>query len=220
MASITYSIKRAVFLKMKAAMIGYFKQKSAEVPKFELDKRHIANLKVLLDREELLELMPKNGVVAELGVNKGEFSEKILSICQPQKLHLVDIWGSERYNQDIRKSVEKKFEKEISAGKVEINLGLSSDVVEKFSDNYFDWIYVDTDHTYQTTKAELEKYQSKIKPGGIIAGHDYILGNFEGMMKYGVKEAVYEFCKNHDWEIIHLTMENNIPPSFAIRRIS
>lgn len=56
-----------------------------------------------------------------------------------------------------------------------------------------------------------------MKKGGIIAGHDFIVGEIDVPWKYGVIEAVYEFCKKYNWEIIYLTMERGISPSFAIR---
>ncbi|NVK53925.1 MAG: class I SAM-dependent methyltransferase [Flavobacteriaceae bacterium] len=170
-------------------------------------------------REQLLSLLPKNGVVAELGVDHGDFSQKILEICQPFKLHLVDVWKSERYPEKLFHEVGKKFQSEIKNGIVEINRGLSTVVVNQFPDKYFDWIYIDTAHTYSVTKAELETYLPKMKQGGIIAGHDFIVGEIDVPWKYGVIEAVYEFCTSHDWEIIYLTMERGISPSFAIREL-
>lgn len=189
------------------------------VPIYDLEEKHISNLKILTTREEMLNKLPKNGIVAEIGVDQGDFSEKILSSSNPTKLHLVDFWGSRRYNQLKRKSVEEKFKKLISDGKVEINLGLSTDVVETFSDNYFDWIYIDTDHSYKTTIQELNKYSKKIKSKGIIAGHDFIIGNWNTMSRYGVIEAVNEFCVKNNWEIIYLTIEKSTSPSFAIKKI-
>lgn len=192
---------------------------SAKIPKTDLDDKHVKNAKLLKNRKELLKLLPKYGVVAELGVNKGDFSDLILNITKPKTFHLIDFWGSARYNQNIRKGVENRFAKQIEDESMKINLGLSTDVVTEFEDNYFDWIYIDTAHTYNVTIAELEMYQTKIKPNGIISGHDYILGNWSGMVRYGVIESVHEFCFKNDWEIIYITAEQTDNPSFAIRRI-
>ena len=123
------------------------------------------------------------------------------------------------YGEDKKKLVLNKFKNEIDSGKIQVDLGLSTDVVNQYEDGYFDWIYIDTDHGYEVTKAELEIYRTKVKKGGIIAGHDYILGNWRAMIKYGVIESVHEFCVNHNWEIIHLTMEGSNFPSFALREI-
>jgi predicted O-methyltransferase YrrM len=129
------------------------------------------------------------------------------------------VWSSERYNQEKRKEVEMKFKNEIGLQKVVINLGYSTSVVNNFEDSYFDWIYIDTNHSYETTKEELNLYSPKIKKGGIIAGHDYIVGYWNGLVKYGVIEAVNEFCICNDWELVYLTMENRDPRSFAIRKM-
>lgn len=204
---------------IKPFSVRFNKKVSSQIPKYELSEIHIKNTKLLTTREELLKLLPKGGVVAELGVDEGGFSEKILKLTQPEKLHLIDYWGTKRYNVNKRNGVELKFKNLIQNNKVEINLGYSTDVVKEFDDNYFDWIYIDTTHLYKTTIDELVLYHKKIKPNGIIAGHDYILGNWDGIVRYGVIEAVYEFCVKYNWEIIYITAELQPNPSFAIRKI-
>lgn len=189
------------------------------MPKIALKPEHLKNCKALANRFDMLDLMPKNGIVAELGVDKGNFSEEILKRTQPNTLHLIDVWNSERYHKGLKTVVETKFEKEIESKKIILNLGLSTEVSDQFPDAYFDWIYIDTEHSYQVTKAELEKYASKMKPGGIIAGHDYINGIWTTMIRYGVIEAVCEFCVKNNWEMLYITMDFTEPPSFAIRKI-
>lgn len=188
--------------------------------RFTLSEKHIQNLTPLTDRFVLLDKLPKQAVVAEIGVDMGDFSEAILQHTSPQKLHLIDLWGTERYHQGKRKGVEQKFANEIAQQQVELNLGLSTEVVNSFPEAYFDWIYIDTDHSYKNTLQELQLYSVKVKTGGIIAGHDFVIGNWKGLVKYGVIDAVYEFCVTENWELIYLTMEHPLHPSFAIRKIS
>lgn len=197
---------------------NWLEKRKKDIPTFEFQSKHIANTKVLSDREELLKLLPKNGVIAEIGVDKGEFSEKIMDITSPTKLHLIDNWNCERYHEGLKKDVEAKFGKEITSDKIEINFGLSTDVANAFSDDYFDWIYIDTDHTYKTTLSELRLYAAKIKPGGIIAGHDFMPGNITGIVLYGVTQAVKQFCNEENWELVYLSIEDI--PSFAIKKIT
>lgn len=191
---------------------------SEKIPKYNLKSEHVKNLKVLADRQELLKYLPQGGIVAELGVDQGDYSEIIYKLNKPQKLHLIDVWGSNRYNKQKQELVERKFSSPISKKEVEINLGLSTEVVNEFKDEYFDWIYIDTDHSYKMTKQELELWFPKVKQGGIIAGHDFIIGNWNGMIRYGVIEAVQEFCVKYNYELVYLTAEFHQAPSFAIKR--
>lgn len=213
-------MKKVIILLFKKITNIYWKQMRKNTPIVELHDKHIKNTKILLNREKLLSLLPKNGVVCELGVDMGCFSKKIIDINNPKKLHLVDIWESKRYNNTKKIAVETLFKKQIKDKKIKIHNTYSVDAVAQFDDNYFDWIYIDTNHSYATTAEELFLYSKKIKPNGIISGHDFIVGNWNGMVRYGVMEAVYEFCVCYNWELMYLTMELGENPSFAIRRMN
>ena len=167
----------------------------------------------------LLKTLPPNSICAEIGVDKGVFSEEILQFVAPSKLHLIDAWGDpHRYHDGLKSFVKDKFKTQILAGQVVMNIGFSTDVLRMFPDHYFDWVYLDTDHTYKTTAAELAILKSKMKSGGIIAGHDYINGNWISGFRYGVIEAVHELCVKEDWELLYLTIETGQSQSFAIRK--
>lgn len=196
------------------------KEEDAALPKSTLEEKHIRNLKVLVDRGVLLDLLPKHAVVAEVGVDRGVFTEQILLRTQPAKLHLVDTWGTDRFNDTLMQGVQEKFKDQFAAGTLQINRGLSTEVLPTFADAYFDWLYIDTDHRYSTTRDELALAENKVKPGGVIAGHDYILGNWGSGMRYGVIEAVREFCLKRDWEMIYQTCEARGRLSYALRKLS
>ena len=146
-------------------------------------------------------------------------SHKIISITHPKKLYLIDIWDSERYNIDKMVYVKKRFQKEIDTGKVIVIRGTSQKELLKFKNGYFDWVYIDTAHTYQQTVKELELCRLKVKDGGIIAGHDYCQGDINNTLAYGVVQAVNQFYIKRDWEFIYLTHETDRKLSFAIRKI-
>jgi predicted O-methyltransferase YrrM len=200
--------------------ISLRKKQEKQIPKIDLDQIHIQQLKVLIDRNALLDMMPLNSICAEIGVNEGEFSQRILEKTNPAKLHLIDAWGNaSRYHDGLKNVVEARFSKEITSGKVIINIGYSTDVLTEFPDHHFDWVYLDTDHTYELTSKELAILKDKVKPGGIIAGHDYILGNWVGDYRYGVIEAVHELCVKEGWQLKYITINRNESPSFAITKI-
>ena len=116
------------------------------------------------------------------------------------------MWGSSRYGQDKFDLVNKKLSKRIEKGQVSITRELSIEAAQTFENNYFDWIYIDTDHSYGTTIQELYAYKDKIKDAGYIAGHDYVMGNWNKGYKYGVIEAVAEFCVNENWRFVYITV--------------
>lgn len=189
-------------------------------PQLNFEDKHLLHVISLKDREELLRRLPADAVVAEIGVNEGGFSEKILSICKPKKLVLIDVWASKRYHGGLFELVQRRFATYIAEGRVEIMRDYSFAAIEKCAPQFFDWVYLDTDHSYETTHRELELLRPKMKPGGIIAGHDYIIGNWNDGVRYGVIEAVREFSIKYNWEMIYLTHELNDHPSFAIREIA
>ena len=186
---------------------------------YQLRKDHLQNAVLLPTRLDMLELLPKNAIVAELGVAKGRFSEKIISITRPKTLHMIDNWKSKAFNRKAMLYVQKKFGDRITHGVVKIHHGNSAEILASFPDNYFDWVYIDTDHTYKTTKQELAMSRLKVKHGGIIAGHDYTTRHYSKIQKYGVVEAVNEFCFKHNWEFVFLTHETHRHLSFALKKI-
>ena len=194
-------------------------EREQQIPKIPLRAENVENTSLLLNREILLKKFGKGGNVAEIGVDEGKFSQKIFEINTPDHFHLVDIWGTDRFHDGKYQNVKNFFKDQIESDQVHIHKKLSTDAAYDFPDNYFDWIYIDTDHTYETTRDELRLYAPKMKEGGVIAGHDYVHGNWISTFRYGVVEAVHEFCVQFGWEIIYLTIEPTENQSFAIRKI-
>jgi hypothetical protein len=191
----------------------------ARLPSTVLADKHIADCRLVTDREVMLQRLGQFDCAVELGVNKGDFSQKILEICKPNKLYLVDIWGSERYHDGLFNDVQKKFEDRINGGGVIIHRKLSTVAASDFDESSIDFLYIDTDHSYSTTKEELIRYESKMTTNGVIAGHDFVAGNWVTGFKYGVIEAVYEFCVKHNWRMVYLTMNTRESISFALKKI-
>jgi hypothetical protein len=214
------SVIQEMTLDIKALSEKTRAEEIQRIPNIPLLASHIDSCKMLPNRTELLKLLPQNGTVVEMGVANGDFSADILTYNRPKCLHLVDIWGSERYSSTLQNKVKNRFANQLEFGNVVINHNFSQDAVGHFPDHYFDWIYIDTTHSYAQTKLELELYAPKVKQGGIIAGHDYLLGNWTKSYKYGVMEAVHEFCVSYGYKFKYLTMDLSENQSFAIQKIT
>jgi hypothetical protein len=68
------------------------KAEAQAIPYHDLEHRHLEHARLLANRSELLTRMPQGGVVAEIGVDEGEFSAQILAATRPATLHLIDLW--------------------------------------------------------------------------------------------------------------------------------
>jgi hypothetical protein len=218
-ASIRTKIYLTVFEQVKSDEARRAKGIEATLPHVELGPEHIRNLRVLIDRDAFLSVLPKHSVVAEVGVARGDFSERILSISKPTELHLIDSWVHDERYIDLRKSVEDRFEREIALGRVHVHRGFSIMELAEFDSQYFDWVYIDTSHDYDTTAKELEICRNKVKRGGFIAGHDYVTGAWLDRIRFGVIEAVNEFCVKYNWEMTYLTHERHRHLSYALKQI-
>ena len=184
-----------------------------------LMSKHVENCELVADRAALLQKLPRRGRIAELGVDQGDFSARIMAQCEPEKLTLVDLWGTRRYGEKKAQGVQEKFEDHLSSGRMEIVRASSIAAAAGFEDETFDWVYIDTDHSYKTTKEELLHWAPKVKKTGYLAGHDHVMGNWKKRYKYGVIEAVQEFCIAHNWRYSFLTADYSENNSFAISRI-
>jgi hypothetical protein len=188
------------------------------MPRVSLRSDHTGSGQLLPDREHLLSRLPRGGTVAEVGVADGDFSRKILDLSSPKTLHLIDAWSVDRYRGGIDR-VSERLEQEIADGRVEIHQGMSTEVLPTFSAAFFDWVYIDTNHSYETTAQELEICDRVVQSNGRIAGHDFCVGNIVKPVVYGVVQAVNEFCVERDWQYEYVTLESDGVFSFCLRRL-
>ena len=173
----------------------------------ELEKYDLAN------RTELLKSLPKNMIMAEVGVFKGYFSKQILEICEPKELHLIDIWTGKYYSVDengIREDIPNmivEYRKLVRMYRDDKRVFIHRGKTEKlndFPDNYFDFIYIDAAHNYINVINDLRI--SNLKSKKYISGHDY--GS-----TIDVQKSVNDFTKEYNYKF---SLTNDINASFLI----
>lgn len=182
-----------------------------------LQNCHVKNCRLVESRVKMLEYLPKNSVVAEVGTQYGQFAAKILAITQPQKLHLID------YNFDLLKAeINQKppLQAGIENGTVELHEGDSSTMLALFPEEYFDWIYIDADHAYEGVCKDIERGHTKVKSDGMMVFNDYTNWSVCEIMPYGVAKAVNEFCIANNWEIVFLALQSLGYHDIAIKKNS
>jgi hypothetical protein len=172
-------------------------------------------------RTELLSLVPKHSKFVEIGVFKGDFANEIFHIVNPDELYLVDIWeggfgsGDKNGNNHIHIDNMERLYLEIyqqtkNIDNIHVIRSKSVSFLKSCSENYFDAIYIDGDHTAQAVYDDLVESFRVIKSGGLIMGHDYhyTLG---GEVVY----AVNKFCETFEQSVECIADDGC--PSFMIK---
>lgn len=171
---------------------------------------------------ELKPRLPENPVCCEIGVYEGEYSQKIYEILNPKKLVLIDpfdtlidpISNEEFYtdfgghrtvysNDHCLSQVNLRLSEGIQNNKVLIDKNLSTNSLNNYENEFFDLIYIDACHLYESAYWDIVNYFPKLKKGGIMSGHDY-----NDIAAFGVKRAVNQFCEEFGYEVELLNGES------------
>lgn len=80
----------------------------------------------------------------------------------------------------------------------------SLDAHHDIPNNSLDYIFIDGDHSYKAVSNDIKFYYSKVKSGGIFAGHDYNLSDVkqavsEFMQQQNVPLSSLKHCPNSTW---------------------
>ena len=157
------------------------------IKKIQINKNILSNIK---KRENFPFLIRQLGYkrICEVGVESGLFLF-YLSLSEPEHLVAVDVWDKyfnqafvdipayfTFYKEEQQKKNREKVQEWASQrhGKTDIIVNFSVEASRQFNDGYFDFVYIDADHSYNGVTADLKAWYPKVREGGILAGHDYI----------------------------------------------
>ena len=119
----------------------------------------------------------KGTSVAYLGIELINLNKKNTQI------YCVDTWEGTKGEHDTEMSVINGtlFDEFLNNIKPLTDNGLTINVIKsksqecdaRFSDDFFDFIYIDGSHYYEDVKQDIIKYLPKLKKTGTFAGHDW-----------------------------------------------
>lgn len=171
-----------------------------------LRTRYRVDLRNVPGRQELpwvLEARGLGGTGAEIGVQEGLFSHHLLTYWSGRKLLSVDSWEHEPDGDYVDIANVGQLEQEarfqatcerlaIFGDRSEVWRLRSTEAASKVPDGSLDFVYLDARHDYDAVLEDLVAWVPKVRPGGLVAGHDYLDGDLpEG--RFGVKSAVDDF---------------------------
>lgn len=154
-------------------------------------------LPVLLNRRRL------TGRGAEIGVKEGEFSEVLLDRWRGRELVSIDPWTAADPGEyvDVANVEQAEHDRYHAAARARLARfgerstiwrATSAEGARRTGDASLDFAYVDARHDYESVLEDLALWLPKVRPGGILAGHDYVDGDLPDGV-FGVRSAVDDF---------------------------
>jgi predicted O-methyltransferase YrrM len=172
----------------------------------ELKEATCRNTTYQLGLIELIHSLPSNIVdMVEIGSYQGEstviFAENIKNI---KNIYAIDPWINGYASGDVcsdlypMEIVENNFD--IRTKEFDSIIKCKSTSKEKsfeFENESLDFVYIDGNHSYESTFEDINLWLPKIKKGGVIAGHDYLASCFMGVVNavndiFGSPDRIYQ----------------------------
>ena len=142
---------------------------------------------------QYISTLGNNILGCEIGVCHAENFCHMLEVCENiEKLIGIDPYIE--YNdhngyvgdpqvQNFKEVTFQNLEKINAGNRAEIRIMTSDDAVSTIDDASLDFIFIDGNHSYEYVHRDINNYYSKVKVGGIFAGHDYSMSSVSSVLK-------------------------------------
>jgi len=161
---------------------------------------------------------------AEIGVQNGDFAAILNGRLPTTDIFLIDHWRhdpkqvgianvSDSEQEVIFRSTSRRFE---NNKRIRLLRQTSVTAASQFDDGYFDWVYIDASHDYESVKSDLNAWYRKVRKGGVLCGHDFLDGNTPAGI-FGVKSAVMEFAAEKN-VFLRQTQTTDWPSWYFVKR--
>jgi predicted O-methyltransferase YrrM len=145
------------------------------------------------------------GIVVEVGVAYGRSIAYLAERAKPGvKIIGIDLWGDHMGGDNLDPHVFARLKNHgppmvACAQELKNALGEGADRIEllkehsvqassRFEDRSLDLVFIDGCHEYEPVLADIKAWMPKVKPGGMLAGHDYSWSMFPGVV-HAVEEV-------------------------------
>jgi len=142
---------------------------------------------------DLARSLPKNPIVVNIGAGAGTSGLAFLESREDLTLFSIDNEGGVNplggLGNERQTMQEAGFAQEARFKQV---LGDSKAVAKQWPHGLVDMVFVDGDHSYEGVKGDVEAWLALVKPGGIIAFHDFLHSLYPGVTQ-AVGELMFPF---------------------------
>jgi len=165
------------------------------------------------DFPKLLKQLKLTGVGVEVGVESARYSQVLLKGVPWREFFGIDSYESfgPYYFGKGRDRALRVYGQYENATLLEMD---SLQASPRFDDSSIDFVYIDATHEYESVRDDIAAWWPKVKPGGLLAGHDFCEGH---PITAGVVRAVREFALASNLHI-RTTMQDHVMLSWYIRK--
>ncbi len=169
-------------------------------------------------------------VFVEVGVNKGNYAKILLNTWPTLSMYVgIDAWKTwteeeyldianyDEHEENYVTTIENLLDTPTETAKLIIRQE-SVEAASLFKEGSVDVVYLDAMHHYSAVYEDMTTWWPKIRPGGILAGHDYLLG-VESATIFTVKPAVDTFARERNLIILQTNdlTHPSVPSSVIVK---
>lgn len=162
-------------------------------------------------------------VGAEIGVSRGLYSKNLFLKIPKLKMYCIDPWEAyneyveyhDEHGQTVTKENYTIAMERLNGRNAVIIQKFSMDAVKDFEDNSLDFVFIDGNHSFEYVINDIAEWSKKVRPGGIIAGHDYWTSSTSNnWTEFVTDKDMIKLCQVKD-AVDGWTKANNIQPWFV-----
>jgi len=164
-------------------------------------------IKVDAGRQDLAVYFAEKGYTTgvEIGTLRGEYAKTLCRVNPRLRLIAVDPWiPYEGYHDQLQKTMQRlpDIYEEAQARLEPYHCTLwrktSAEAAPDIPDGSLDFVFIDGNHAFDYVMQDLTLWMPKVKPGGILSGHDYHRFTRPPYRHIQVIEAVNAFVAQHE----------------------
>jgi hypothetical protein len=188
-------------------------------------------------RWQLVDLVPYTKAV-EVGTHRGVFAEQLARVRRGLPgwgtLYCIDPWadppgyeaqaamlgdGATGDRDADYREARRVLRPYLATDEVILIRGMSPEAAGAFDDGSLDLVYLDADHSYDGVRDDLAAWWPTVRPGGLLAGHDFLCpGEVGGGWGQYTQRAVTEFAAARDLDVFLVVEPDGQPWSFYLEK--
>jgi predicted O-methyltransferase YrrM len=158
---------------------------------------------------------------AEIGTHRGEFAYKLLERWRHGFLYCVDPYRGGYDDDDPASHGDRAKDRHDAHTRLQRFTRRSRFIETTSMDaarhpdlNDLDFVYVDAKHRFTDVLNDLTTWWNKLRPGGILAGHDIVCPGKSDPWGHEIQPAVFEFARQHRTTVMLVIEEQDEPWSY------